>query len=91
MSASEDAQRSAGPDDAVESGTDQRDSTEPRGEEPDGDPAADDIRQKFRDALDAKQRRSHASAQSVSRDGSEKSHGATGPTKAREFRRKSGS
>ena len=36
-----------------------------------------------------KQKRRHATAEAVVRDGSEKSHGAQGPTKGRTFRRKS--
>ena len=36
-----------------------------------------------------KQQRRHATADAVVRDGSEKSHGAQGPTKGRTFRRKS--
>ncbi len=56
-----------------------------------GPPAVDEdeTRRKFREALDRKQHREHASAESAERDGSEKSHGATGPTKGRTFRRKS--
>ena len=46
-------------------------------------------RRRFREALELKQKRRHASAEAVVRDGSEKSHGAQGPTKGRTFRRKS--
>ncbi len=47
------------------------------------------MKAKFREALDKKKSTKHASAEGVERDGSEKSHGADGPTGAREFRRKS--
>ena len=50
---------------------------------------AEDMKAKFREALDKKNSNKHASAEGVERDGSEKSHGADGPTSAREFRRKS--
>jgi uncharacterized protein DUF5302 len=49
----------------------------------------DETRRKFREALDRKQHQQHASAEGAERDGSEKSHGAKGPTKGRTFRRKS--
>lgn len=48
-----------------------------------------DMKAKFREALNKKNSNKHASAEGVERDGSEKSHGADGPTGAREFRRKS--
>lgn len=48
-----------------------------------------DMKAKFREALEKKNNRSHATAEGVEHDGSDKSHGATGPTEAREFRRKS--
>jgi hypothetical protein len=48
-----------------------------------------DMKAKFREALEKKDKRSHASAEGAEHDGSEKSHGANGPTEAREFRRKS--
>ena len=48
-----------------------------------------DMKAKFREALEKKNASKHASAEGVERDGSEKSHGADGPTGAREFRRKS--
>lgn len=49
----------------------------------------DDMKAKFREALDKKKNKSHATAEGAEHDGSEKSHGANGPTEAREFRRKS--
>lgn len=52
-------------------------------------PAQDETRRKFREALERKQQRQHATAEAAERDGSDKSHGATGPTKGRTFRRKS--
>ncbi|MCD9197112.1 DUF5302 domain-containing protein [Aeromicrobium wangtongii] len=48
-----------------------------------------DMKAKFREALDKKKNQHHATAEGVEHDGSEKSHGANGPTEAREFRRKS--
>jgi Family of unknown function (DUF5302) len=51
---------------------------------------ADDQRRKFREALDRKQRKHHASAESAERDGSNKSHGANVPTRGPGFRRKTG-
>ena len=56
----------------------------------DGEKPADETRRKFREALDRKKAAQHASEQAVERDGSNKSHRAGGPTKNREFRRKSG-
>lgn len=58
--------------------------------EPDQAAVEDDTRRKFREALERKQQRQHATADAAARDGSEKSHGAQGPTKGRTFRRKSG-
>jgi hypothetical protein len=52
-------------------------------------PAEDVTRRRFREALERKQLRRHATAEAPVRDGSEKSHGAQGPTKGRTFRRKS--
>jgi Family of unknown function (DUF5302) len=52
-------------------------------------PAEDETRRRFREALELKQKRRHATSEAVVRDGSEKSHGAQGPTKGRTFRRKS--
>ncbi len=48
-----------------------------------------DLKAKFREALEKKNASKHASAEGAEHDGSEKSHGATGPTMAPEFRRKS--
>ncbi len=48
-----------------------------------------DMKAKFREALEKKNASKHASAEGAEHDGSEKSHGATGPTMAPEFRRKS--
>ena len=48
-----------------------------------------DMKAKFREALDKKKNQHHATAEGAEHDGSEKSHGATGPTTAPEFRRKS--
>jgi len=48
-----------------------------------------DMKAKFREALEKKNSSQHASAEGAEHDGSEKSHGATGPTMAPEFRRKS--
>jgi hypothetical protein len=50
----------------------------------------DDVRAKFRAALERKNRQRHASAESAEHDGSNKSHGAATPTKGRGFRRKTG-
>lgn len=50
----------------------------------------DDVRRKFREALERKQSRRHGSAAAAEHDGSEKSHGATVPTKGPGFRRKTG-
>jgi Family of unknown function (DUF5302) len=52
-------------------------------------PDEDETRRRFRAALELKHKRRHVSAEAVVRDGSEKSHGAQGPTKGRTFRRKS--
>lgn len=48
-----------------------------------------DMKAKFREALEKKKDKHHATAEGVEHDGSEKSHGAEGPTQAPEFRRKS--
>jgi hypothetical protein len=48
-----------------------------------------DMKAKFREALDKKKSKTHATAAGAEHDGSEKSHGATGPTTSPEFRRKS--
>jgi len=52
------------------------------------DPKAD-MKAKFREALEKKNRKSHPTAEGAEHDGSEKSHGANGPTQSPEFRRKS--
>jgi hypothetical protein len=52
------------------------------------DPKAD-MKAKFREALEKKKSKHHASAEGAAHDGSEKSHGANGPTQSPEFRRKS--
>ncbi len=48
-----------------------------------------DMKAKFREALEKKKGKHHATAEGAERDGSEKSHGANGPTQSPEFRRKS--
>ena len=48
-----------------------------------------DMKAKFREALEKKKGKTHATAEGAEHDGSEKSHGANGPTQAPEFRRKS--
>jgi hypothetical protein len=54
------------------------------------DKGGDDVRRKFREALERKQEKQHASAASAEHDGSNKSHGTHGPTKGPGFRRKTG-
>jgi hypothetical protein len=54
------------------------------------DKGTDDVRRKFRAALDRKHQQHHASAESAEHDGSNKSHGANTPTKGPGFRRKTG-
>jgi hypothetical protein len=51
-------------------------------------PDLSEVKRKFREALERKQHQQHASAAGGVHDGSEKSHGAKGPTKGRSFRRK---
>ncbi len=51
--------------------------------------AQDDVKRKFREALEKKQQRHHATAAGAEHDGSEKSHGADKPIEVKEFRRKS--
>jgi hypothetical protein len=51
-------------------------------------PPEDENRRRFREALDRKQHQQHATAAGAARDGSQKAHGAAGPTKGRTFRRK---
>ncbi|KAA1400179.1 hypothetical protein ASC61_13000 [Aeromicrobium sp. Root344] len=48
-----------------------------------------DMKAKFREALEKKKGKHHATAEGAEHDGSEKSHGANGPTQSPEFRRKS--
>lgn len=50
---------------------------------------ADDVKAKFREALDKKKHRHHATAEGAEHDGSEKSHGSSKPIDQPEFRRKS--
>lgn len=52
----------------------------------------DDIKEKMRQALQAKQQRdqSHPTAESDSHDGSEKMHGVAGHVDTQNYRRKSG-
>ena len=47
------------------------------------------MKAKFREALEKKKSKQHMTAESAKLDGSEKSHGADGPTQSPEFRRKS--
>lgn len=54
-----------------------------------GNTPQEDMKAKFREALEKKKSKHHATAEGAEHDGSEKSHGANGPTEAREFRRKS--
>jgi hypothetical protein len=54
------------------------------------DKGDDDVRRKFREALERKHEQRHASAESAEHDGSNKSHGTSVPTKGRGFRRKTG-
>ena len=49
----------------------------------------DDMKAKFREALDKKQTQKHATAEGAEHDTSEKSHGADKPIEVKEFRRKS--
>jgi hypothetical protein len=49
----------------------------------------DDMKAKFREALQKKQKQSHATAEGAEHDTSEKSHGADKPIEVKEFRRKS--
>ena len=48
-----------------------------------------DMKAKFREALEKKKGKQHATAEGAEHDGSDKSHGANGPTQSPEFRRKS--
>ena len=49
---------------------------------------AEDMKAKFREALEKKKGRHHASATGADHDGSEKSHGASNHVGQPEFRRK---
>ncbi len=49
----------------------------------------DDMKAKFREALEKKQKQHHATAEGAEHDTSEKSHGADKPIEVKEFRRKS--
>lgn len=53
------------------------------------DETQQDIKAKFREALQRKQTHHHASAEAAEHDGSEKSHGTQEQTNAPMFRRKS--
>ncbi len=48
----------------------------------------EDVKAKFREALDKKKERHHATAEGAEHDGSEKSHGSDKPIAQPEFRRK---
>jgi hypothetical protein len=54
-----------------------------------GDVTDDDMKAKFREALEKKQKHKHATAEGAEHDTSEKSHGADKPIEVKEFRRKS--
>lgn len=49
----------------------------------------DDMKAKFREALEKKHQHKHATAEGAEHDTSEKSHGADKPIEVKEFRRKS--
>jgi hypothetical protein len=49
----------------------------------------EDMKAKFRAALDKKNKHHHATAEGAEHDGSEKSHGSDKPIEVKEFRRKS--
>lgn len=49
----------------------------------------DDVKRKFREALEKKHEKHHPIAEGAEHDGSEKSHGSDKPIEAPEFRRKS--
>ncbi len=65
-----------------------RDSSGAAAEGPETADVADDTRRKFREALDRKRHRQHATAEAAPRDGSAKAHGTAAPTKGPQFRRK---
>lgn len=56
---------------------------------PDQPTPQDDIKAKFREALNKKHEHQHATAEGAEHDGSDKSHGAHEPTQTPMFRRKS--
>lgn len=56
----------------------------------DKNPKSDEAKRKFREALDKKHEKHHATAPSAVHDGSEKSHGASRPIEKQEFQRKTG-
>lgn len=69
-------------------------SRESEGQEAPGSPdnvdePEDDVRRKFREALERKRQHTHATAPGARRDGSEKSHGTSQSTGPKMFRRKS--
>lgn len=49
----------------------------------------DDMKAKFREALQKKEKQHHATAEGAEHDTSEKSHGSDKPIEVKEFRRKS--
>ncbi len=55
----------------------------------DDDAKGQDMKAKFREALEKKQKNHHATAEGAEHDTSEKSHGADKPIEVKEFRRKS--
>ena len=54
-----------------------------------GEVTDDDMKAKFREALEKKEKNQHATAEGAEHDTSEKSHGADKPIEVKEFRRKS--
>ncbi|MFZ0140757.1 MAG: DUF5302 domain-containing protein [Aeromicrobium sp.] len=54
-----------------------------------GEVTDDDMKAKFRKALEKKEKNQHATAEGAEHDTSEKSHGADKPIEVKEFRRKS--
>lgn len=55
----------------------------------DDDTKSQDMKAKFREALEKKGKNQHATAEGAEHDTSEKSHGADKPIEVKEFRRKS--
>lgn len=53
-------------------------------------PKADEAKRKFREALEKKQHKHHATAPGAVHDTSEKSHGAQKPVEKQTFQRKTG-